>query len=222
MGPTDSVVARTNAVSVIVDTRHTGSSETAVTVRLAYAGLRGRCKCGGNRRLGNAPTSSRWDKGHDRWSWYIPSASSSPWSYSRYLGSACEQWVSSFSLRTDAFEAAKGVDATGICPTDTTTSQALVNIIAMCERVSVKTCRAAALQFLSRTEALGICAAACCRTLGLVLGTRGVGVPIETRIAHTLVGHRVCAMSSSTTAWHTDWWKDGWDAHDFRVAKKVG
>lgn len=53
------------------------------------------------------------------------------------------------------------------------------------------------------------------------MGASRVWVSIEARIADTLVGNGIRAVSTGTAARNTNWRKDGWNTHDFSVSEKV-
>lgn len=55
----------------------------------------------------------------------------------------------------------------------------------------------------------------------LLLGASRVWVSIEARIADTLVGNGIRAVSTGTAARNTNWRKDGWNTHNFGVSEKV-
>lgn len=153
--PADTVLAWADAVSVVVDAGHAGASVAAVAVRLAQAVLRGRGKGGGgrpsSRRLRHS-TPSGGSHGTYGGSGHVSAASGNH--AARTLRRAGKQGISGHSLRTDAPEAAKCVDAASVSATNTATSQAFVDVIAVSEGISLKTRWTSAVQPVSGSKAL--------------------------------------------------------------------
>lgn len=158
--PADTILARTNAVAAVVDARHASTSVATLAVSLAQAVLGGRRK-------------GRWDRPSSRGLWdTTPSGgrhrahgrsgnvSATPGNHAAWtLGCTGKQRVSGHSLRTDAPEAAKRVDATSISATDAAAPQAFVDVVAVREGISLKTRGASAVQLVSGSKTLRVGAA---------------------------------------------------------------
>lgn len=143
---THPVFTGTDAVTTVVDARHTGTQGPAVVVGNADDRWDGWSEGGG------------WPAGWQHWwGWHVAAPSTRHWGFSwasrnhraRFLGRASEQWVANHSWRANALEAPKSVDAAGFSTADTTSSKAFVDVIAAREGVALETRWAAAVHFVA-------------------------------------------------------------------------
>lgn len=210
---THPVFTGTDAVTTVVDARHTGAQGPAVVV-------------------GN--TDDRWDgwsEGGGRqhwWGWHV-APSTRHWGFSwtsrnhraRFLGRASEQWVANHSWWANALEAPKSVDAAGFCTADTACSKAFVDVIAAREGVALETRWAAAVHSVTRLDAQGVGSTADGSAARFVLCAARVGIAIETRVADTLVVQGVHAVGTDPAAGRACGRQNRGNTHDLRVAQEV-
>lgn len=215
---THPVFTGTDAVPPVVNARHAGTQGPTVVVVNADNGWDGWSEGGG------------WHAGWQHWrGWHVAASSTRhrglPWHSrnhsARFLRSASEQWVADHSRRTNALEASKGIDAAGFSTADTTSSKALIDVIAACEGVSLKTCWTAAVHSVTRLNAVGVGSTADSSAARFVLRAARVGIAVETRVADALVVHGVHAVGTDPTARRTHRRQNRWDAHDLCVAQEV-
>lgn len=211
VGSTHPVFAGTYAVSAVVDSRHANTERPAVVIRFAPKRWYGRSESRDNGRL-----SIR-----EHWRWTHVTTTSTGYHNVRSPRSASKQWISNHSIWTDAFEAAKGVDAAGVGATDTSGTKAFIDVIASREGISLQSCRAATFHLVGRFMTMGVAAASGGSAARLLLRAARVWISIEPGVADALVGYGIHAVCTNSTSRSARRWQHRWNTHGLRVAQKV-